>query len=46
MKRLITDTPEGNFETLLNFVHTKDGWAHIYDENGNEVNLSESEVSV
>jgi len=29
MKRLTTDTPDGNFETMLNFVFGKDGWAHI-----------------
>lgn len=39
MKRLTTDTPVQNFETMLNFVHAKDGWAHIYDEDGKEVNL-------
>ena len=29
MKRLTTDNPSGNFETMLNFVYGKDGWAHI-----------------
>lgn len=29
MKRLTTDTPDGNFETMLNFVFGRDGWAHI-----------------
>lgn len=29
MKRLTTDTPDGNFETMLNFVFSQDGWAHI-----------------
>ncbi|MDE7260973.1 MAG: hypothetical protein K2N78_02760 [Oscillospiraceae bacterium] len=29
MKRLTTDKPDGNFETMLNFVYGKDGWAHI-----------------
>lgn len=29
MKRLTTDTPSGNFETMLNFVYGKDGWAYI-----------------
>ena len=29
MKRLTTDTPKDNFETMLNFVYGKDGWAHI-----------------
>lgn len=39
MERLTNDTPHGNFETMLNFAHGKDGWAHIYDEDGKEVNL-------
>ena len=36
MKRLTTDTPDGNFETMLNLVFGKDGWAHIRhdDEEG------------
>ena len=29
MKRLTTDTPGSNFETMLNYVYGKDGWAHI-----------------
>lgn len=29
MKRLTTDTPDGNFETMLNLIFGKDGWAHI-----------------
>lgn len=29
MKRLTTDIPSGNFETMLNFVYGKDGWAYI-----------------
>ena len=29
MKRLTTETPDGNFETMLNFVFNKDGYAHI-----------------
>ena len=29
MKRLTTDKPSGNFETMLNFVYGKDGWAYI-----------------
>ena len=29
MKRLTTDTPKDNFETMLNYVYGKDGWAHI-----------------
>lgn len=39
MERLTTDNPSGNFETMLNFVHGKDGWAHVYDADGKEVNL-------
>ncbi len=39
MKRMTTDKPRNNFETMLNFVHGRDGWAHIYDEDGREVNL-------
>lgn len=39
MERLTTDTPSGNFETMLNFVHGKDGWAYIYDADEQEVNL-------
>lgn len=39
MERLTTDTPNGNFETMINFVHGKEGWAHIYDADGKEVNL-------
>lgn len=35
MKRLTTDTPDGNFETLLNLVFSENGWAHIrYDGDG------------
>ena len=29
MERLTTDTPQGNFETMLNYVYSKDGTAHI-----------------
>lgn len=38
MKRLTTDHPEGNFETALNFVFSKDGWAHILAD-GKSVNV-------
>lgn len=38
MKRLTTDTPDGNFETMLNFVFGKDGWAHIRHD-GEEVSV-------
>ena len=29
MKRLTTNKPDGNFETMLNYVYGKDGWACI-----------------
>lgn len=29
MDRLTTDNPNGNFETILNMVYTKDGWGYI-----------------
>lgn len=42
MKRLTTDTPDGNFETMLNFVFGKDGWAHIrHDGENADVPLTE-----
>lgn len=42
MKRLTTDTPDGNFETMLNFVYGKDGWAHIrHDGKNSDVPLTE-----
>ena len=41
MKRLTTDTPDGNFETMLNFVFSKDGWAYIrYDGKNENVSLT------
>lgn len=43
MKRLTTETPDGNFETMLNFVFSQDGWAHIYDADGQEVNRKPEE---
>lgn len=36
MKRLTTDHPDGNFETMLNFVYGEDGWAHIRHDGENE----------
>ncbi len=36
MKRLTTDTPNGNFETILNFVYSKDGWAYIRHDGKHE----------
>lgn len=42
MKRLTTETPDGNFETLLNFVFSKDNWAHIrHDGNEGSVPLTQ-----
>lgn len=42
MKRLTTDTPSSNFETTLNFVYGKDGWAWIRDGGeGQEVLLTQ-----
>ncbi len=42
MKRLTTDFPDGNFETVLNFVYGKDGWAHIrHDGEHEDVRLTE-----
>lgn len=29
MKRLTTDNPQDNFETMLNMVYGKDGWQYI-----------------
>ena len=29
MKRLTTDHPDGNFETVLNYVYGKDGVAYL-----------------
>lgn len=29
MKRLTTDTPQDNFETIMNMVYGKDGWQYI-----------------
>lgn len=35
MKRLTTDTPQDNFETIMNMVYGKDGWQYIrHGENG------------
>ncbi|MBD5151276.1 MAG: hypothetical protein HDT16_01995 [Oscillibacter sp.] len=42
MKRLTTDNPSDNFETMLNFVYGKDGWAHIrHDGENADVPLTE-----
>lgn len=29
MRRFTEDVPEGNFETMMNFVFSRDGWVHI-----------------
>lgn len=42
MKRLTTDAPDGNFETMLNLVFGKDGWAHIrHDGEEGSVSLTQ-----
>lgn len=38
MKRLTTDAPDGDVETVLNFVFSQDGWAHIrHDGTGGDI---------
>ena len=34
MKRITTDTPQGNCETMLNFAYAEDGWVKIRGING------------
>lgn len=42
MNRMTTDAPAGNFETMLNFVFSKDGWAYIrHDGEGESVPLTQ-----
>lgn len=42
MKRLTTETPDGNFETTLNFVYGRYGWAYIrHDGENADVPLAE-----
>lgn len=42
MNRFVTDKPQNNFETMLNYVYSKDGQAYIRaDENGNGTLLTE-----
>lgn len=42
MERLTKDTPQENFETMLNFVFSQDGWAHIrHDGEKEDVALTE-----
>ena len=40
-KRLTTNEPQSNVETMLNYAHSKDKEVFIYDEQGNEVKLTE-----
>lgn len=42
MQKFVTDNPQGNFETMLNFVYSKDGQAYVRaDEDGEGVLLVE-----
>lgn len=42
MERLTSDTPQENFETMMNFVFSRDGWAHIrHDGEREDVPLTE-----
>lgn len=42
MKRLTKDNPQENFETMMNYVFGKDGWAHIrHDGESEDVLLTE-----
>ena len=36
MERLTTDAPQGNFETMLNYVYSKDGIANIRSDGTND----------
>ena len=36
MKRLTVDNPENNFDTILNYVFSKDGYAHIRHDGESE----------
>lgn len=29
LPKMVTDNPQGNFETMLNLVYSKDGWSYI-----------------
>lgn len=40
-KRLTTNEPQSNVETMLNYARCKDKEVFIYDEQGNEVKLTE-----
>lgn len=42
MRRLTTDNPQGNFETVLNYVYSQKGQAYIRaDENGQGILLTD-----
>lgn len=42
MKRLTVDNPENNFDTILNYVFSKDGYAHIrHDGKSEDVPLTD-----
>lgn len=36
MKRLTTDHPDGNLETMMNYVFSSDGWAYIRHDGDRE----------
>lgn len=29
LPKMVTDNPQGNFETMLNLIYGKDGWSYI-----------------
>lgn len=42
MERLTKDSPQNNVETMMNYVFSKDGWAHIrHDGEQDDVTLTE-----
>ena len=40
-KRLTTNEPQSNVETMLNYARCKDKEVFVYDEQGNDVKLTE-----
>ncbi|MFQ9063339.1 MAG: hypothetical protein ACLR5X_17990 [Oscillospiraceae bacterium] len=37
LPKMVTDNPQGNFETMLNLIYGKDGWSYIrYSEDGTD----------
>ena len=35
LPKMVTDNPQGNFETMLNLIYGKDGWSYIrYSDDG------------